>query len=385
MRTATIPHAVSSGSVLPINTQITQKSNRKKDKRDKLAHEKSPYVRYKAQNEAQSMKAAFHRHKDISFISDKSPPGPLAIPVVLTTSRRTVPKFLPIMAPPLQPPLAQVSNPINPPAHQPSSEESPLGSNLRAAVLAASENPVNLLQTPAFFQPPTGIQVQPLYGCRTGCPDKLANSAVSEFLEKDGSRSVFIRKIEAAIYYGSVVGIEAHGLALLMGVYRNGRDYAGAFHMFALGCARNSAACFIWSGFCFELGLGTKRDYEAARGAYTAARRYESFCTEMRMRCDDAMQGNNMWLMMKMSLYFIHVDRQILKKARRIKYLHKAAVLGFREAQVYFALILMDGSWVEKDVMSARRWLNAAAGGPFPCAIAERLLAQSWPGEGPDE
>lgn len=210
---------------------------------------------------------------------------------------------------------------------------------------------------------------------KTGCPDSLVANAVAQIFgigvrPQPGKARDMLRQ---AMLQGSVEALEIRALCWMDGTFGE-RSYASCLNLLAMGIARNSLTCLLWSGFCFEVGLGMECDADTAKQAYLAAADSPSLRSIVMSSFPGALSTGDPWMLLKITLFLLHTDARIPNRPHVMDCLTKAAALGLRDAQVYLAICLIRGTWLKRNPTVARQWLEKAASGRFPHPVACRLL-----------
>lgn len=211
---------------------------------------------------------------------------------------------------------------------------------------------------------------------QAGCPDATAALSscyifgIGRQRSYDHARSLLRR----SLLQGSVDAIEIRALCWLEGTFDDARDYHVALELFGQGIVRNSSACMLWVGFCFEIGLGSAPDTSAAKEAYLAAADSKELSIFVRQVYPGVLNSRNPWALLKVSLAVLHGASDNRDHAVALSCLKQAARLGSKDAQVYLACCMLHGKWIEKDSAIATLWLQEAARGPLSHPVALKML-----------
>lgn len=208
------------------------------------------------------------------------------------------------------------------------------------------------------------------------CPDALVGLAVAHVhgIGVTASCTKARDLLRRAILQGSVDALEVRALCWMDGTFDGQRSYASCFNLLAMGIARNSPACLLWAGFCFEIGLGTDPDADTAKQAYIAASDSPSLRSIVTSSFPGALTSKDPWMLLKITLFLLHSDCRLANRGHVMDCLKQAAVLGLKDAQVYLGICLIRGTWLARDMYTAWYWLGKASRGPSPHPVACRLL-----------
>lgn len=209
-----------------------------------------------------------------------------------------------------------------------------------------------------------------------GCPDALVALAVANLfgIGVRVSYSNARKLLRRAILQGSVDALEIRALCWMDGTFDNQRSYASCLNLITMGIARNSPACLLWAGFCFEIGLGTDPDADTAKQAYLAASDSPSLRSIVTSSFPGALTARDPWMLLKIALFLLHADCSHANRGQAMDCLKQAAVFGLKDAQVYLGICLIKGTWLAKDMFTAWYWLGKASQEPCPHPVACRLL-----------
>lgn len=211
-----------------------------------------------------------------------------------------------------------------------------------------------------------------------GASDALAAVAVAQIfgIGVEVSKDAAHKLLRHGILQGSIDALEIRALCWMDGTFGGKRNYASCLELLGMGIARNSAACILWTGFCFEVGLGTTPDPHIARQAYLIAASSKSMMCLVQKCFPGALSAKDPWMLLKMSLFMLHCKGQDIPHSRAMECLKKAALLGLSDAKVYLAICLIQGKWLQKNTSAALYWLRHATKQEDPHPIAVRIIQQ---------
>lgn len=212
-----------------------------------------------------------------------------------------------------------------------------------------------------------------------GCPDAVVALAVAHLFGIGVNRSHRKARdlLRHGILQGSVDALEIRALCWMDGTFDGERSYASCLNLLTMGIARNSPSCLLWAGFCFEIGLGTDPDVDTAKQAYLAASDSPSLRSIVTSSFPGALTGKDPWMLLKITLFLLHSDCRVANRGHVMDCLKQAAALGLADAQVYLSICLIRGTWLAKDMRTARYWLRVASDRPSLHPVARRLLGLS--------
>lgn len=212
-----------------------------------------------------------------------------------------------------------------------------------------------------------------------GCPDAVVALAVAHLFGTgvDMSHRKARDLLRRGILQGSVDALEIRALCWMDGTFDRERSYASCLNLLAMGVARNSPSCLLWAGFCFEIGLGTDPDADTAKQAYLAASDSPSLRSIVTSSFPGALTAKDPWMLLKITLFLLHSDCRVANRGHVMDCLKQAAALGLADAQVYLAICLIRGTWLAKNMRTARYWLQVASDRPSSHPVARRLLGIS--------
>lgn len=189
--------------------------------------------------------------------------------------------------------------------------------------------------------------------------------------------------LRRAIWHGSVDALEIRALCSMDGTFDGCRDYTNCLQLLSNGVSNNSAACLLWTGFCFEIGLGVPIEWNTAVHAYSAAARPNTLWALLQVGLPGAFTAGDPWILLKMGVHLLNGrvnGRPEGEEGRDIalQCFRKAAALGLADAQVYLAIVLCRGNCEPADIKEAKRWLTDASNNVATAAhpIAVGLLAR---------
>ncbi|CAN8066389.1 unnamed protein product [Agarophyton chilense] len=182
--------------------------------------------------------------------------------------------------------------------------------------------------------------------------------------------------LRRAILQGSADAVEMKALCSLAGTFENKRDQDKFLYLIELGTQMNAPGCLIWIGFCFEIGIGVQPDHHTAKMAYLAVKDSVSLNYLVQASYPGALTAGDPWLLLKCALFLLHSVGSPSVLGYAMDYLKQAAVLDCKEAQVYLAICLNDGKWLQRNTELALFWYREAAKGNCPQPIATRLVAE---------
>lgn len=211
------------------------------------------------------------------------------------------------------------------------------------------------------------------------CSDSMAAMAISHIFNIgiEGNYEEARKLLRNAVGKGSLDAVEIRALCYMNGTFEKGnRDYASCIELLCMGVSRNSAACTLWAGFCFEVGLGVMPDAQLAKHAYMEAVASNTLEIATSLWLPGALHIEDPWTLLKIALFLLHSNNEETRRGQAMKCLKQAALLGLADAKVYLAMCLIHGKWIAQDSSIAIFWLQQAVEGDNPHPVAQRILRQ---------
>ncbi|KAI0561306.1 hypothetical protein FGB62_87g084 [Gracilaria domingensis] len=181
--------------------------------------------------------------------------------------------------------------------------------------------------------------------------------------------------LRRGILQGSADAVELKALYSLAGTLDGQRDEDKFLMLLELGAHMNSPGCLMWTGLCFEIGIGVPPDPRTAKKAYLSAASSVSLLHLVQVSFPGVLTAGDPWLQLKCALFLLHCIGHPDNLGHAMDCLKQAALLGCKEAQVYLALCLSEGKWLRKSTELALYWYREAAKGDCGQPIAKRVVA----------